>query len=95
MTFEGCVYIFTQNIISYNLHKMKYDLYNKNVYEKKFARAGIYNDIPKGVSEKDFLKEWHLPRIQHLIKNGVDILAFETCPKSIEGNIHSTKSKLD
>ena len=28
-------------------------------------------------------------------KNGVDILAFETCPKSIEGNSHSAKSKVD
>ena len=37
------------------------------------------------MSEKDYLKEWHLPRIQHLIKNGVDILAFETCPKLVEG----------
>jgi len=37
------------------------------------------------MNEKDFLKKWHLPRVQCLIKNGVDILAFETCPKSIEG----------
>ena len=58
-------------------------------YAAKFKNGtsytGIYNDIPNGIDEKDFLKKWHLPRIQCMIKNDVDILAFETCPKLIEG----------
>ena len=54
-------------------------------YKNGTSYTGIYNDIPIGIDEKDFLKKWHLPRIQCLIKNGVDILAFETCPKLIEG----------
>ena len=54
-------------------------------YKDGTSYTGIYNDIPIGMDEKEFLKKWHLPRIQCLIKNGVDILAFETCPKLIEG----------
>ena len=54
-------------------------------YKDGTSYTGIYNDIPIGMDEKEFLKKWHLPRIQYLIKNGVDILAFETCPKLIEG----------
>ena len=62
-------------------------------YAAKFKNGtsytGIYNDIPNGIDEKDFLKKWHLPRIQCMIKNDVDILAFETCPKLIEGVVFS------
>ena len=44
--------------------------------------------MPNGVDnniEKEVLKKWHLPTVQNFIKNEIDILAFETCPKMIEG----------
>ena len=59
-------------------------------YANKFLHGtcytGIYSDMPNDTDlEKESLKIWHLPIIKNMIRNQVDILAFETCPKMIEG----------
>lgn len=33
------------------------------------------------------LKDWHRPRIKALVESGVDLLAFETIPAQVEGEV--------